>query len=235
MNHFTSASHLKMNLTLRNGIAFLALLFVMHEAHEIAHTSIGRLLCGCWGERDFNAWGLCSNCAVSEDMGFIATLAGPLFTFIMMWWGASMLAPTSSTARKSMGYALVFANMPFARILTAVGIGGGDEVYTLKHFFENDTMAWILGSLGIIIICVYPLYKAYIILSKKRLLWFLLFLLLPVFIDILIVLMGLNTLLEYGLLSDYWILGSPMLVTVWTILVVVLFALSRKRIYTLLQ
>lgn len=226
---------LELKLTIKNSIAFLALLFIMHEAHEIVHTTVGRLLCECWGERDFNVWGLCEACAVSEDVGFIATLAGPLFSFGMMWWGVSFLKHTHTASQKSLGYALVFANLPFARILTAVAMGGGDEVYTLKHFMDNDMLAWILGSVLIVFICVYPLYKAYITPTKKRLLWFLLFFIAPTFIDILIVLGGMNTLLSMDVLDTYWILGSPILVTVWTGFVVVLYTLSRKHINTLFR
>lgn len=225
----------KMKLTLKNSIAFLSLLFLMHEAHEIAHTAVGRLLCGCWGERDFNVWGLCNTCAVSEDLGFIATLAGPLFSFLMMWWGASLLKSTNTSAQKSMGYALVFANLPFARILTAVAMGGGDEVYTLRHFMENDTLAWIIGSVLIVLICAYPLYKAYTTITKRRILWFLLFFIAPTFIDLLLVLGGMNTLLSNGVLASYWILGSPILVTVWTAFVILIYTLSRKHIKTLLN
>jgi hypothetical protein len=225
----------KMKLTLKNSIAFLSLLFLMHEAHEIAHTAVGRLLCGCWGERDFNVWGLCNTCAVSEDLGFIATLAGPLFSFLMMWWGASLLKSTNTSAQKSMGYALVFANLPFARILTAVAMGGGDEVYTLRHFMENDTLAWIIGSVLIVLICAYPLYKAYNAITKRRILWFLLFFIAPTFIDLLLVLGGMNTLLSNGVLASYWILGSPILVTVWTAFVILIYTLSRKHIKTLLN
>ncbi|MGH7586860.1 MAG: hypothetical protein ACREMH_11475 [Gemmatimonadales bacterium] len=32
--------------------ACVALLMVIHEAHELAHTAVGRLLCGAWGPRD---------------------------------------------------------------------------------------------------------------------------------------------------------------------------------------
>jgi hypothetical protein len=223
------------HFTLKYCVAFLALLFVMHEAHEIAHTTIGRLLCGCWGQRDFNVWGLCESCVVSEDIGFIATMAGPLFSFIMMWWGASMLKTSNSNTRKSLGYGLIFANMPFARILTAVAMGGGDEVYTLRHFLDNDTLAWVLGSVAILAICAFPLYKAYTAISRRRLPWFLLFFILPLFIDLVVVLLGLNTLLEHGVLAEYWVLGSPMIVTLWTVLVILIFMLSRKHIYTLLK
>ena len=47
---------MKININLRTILAFIALVFVMHELHEIAHTAVGRVLCGCWGPRDFNVW-----------------------------------------------------------------------------------------------------------------------------------------------------------------------------------
>ena len=225
-NSYNSKSEIK--LTLKNSIAFLALLFIMHEAHEIAHTAIGRLLCGCWGERDFNVWGVCDHCAVSQDLEFIATLAGPLFSFLMIWWGASLLKQTNTTSQKSIGYALIFANLPFARILTAVAMGGGDEVYTLKHFMENDTLAWVLGSILIVLICAYPLYKAYTAITRRRLLWFLLFFIAPTFIDLFIVLGGMNKILNNGILATYWILGSPILVTLWTGFVILIYTLFAK-------
>ena len=50
---------MKLKLTSQFVLTFLALTFLMHEAHEIVHTSIGRLICGCWGMRDINVWELC--------------------------------------------------------------------------------------------------------------------------------------------------------------------------------
>src|SRR5687768_3668815 len=36
--------------------AFSFLLLAVHELHELAHAVTGRLLCGAWPVRDFNAW-----------------------------------------------------------------------------------------------------------------------------------------------------------------------------------
>lgn len=38
---------MKIKLTGKFIIAFLALTFVMLELHEIVHTSVGRIVCGC--------------------------------------------------------------------------------------------------------------------------------------------------------------------------------------------
>jgi len=73
-------------------ITFLLLLLVMMELHEIVHSTVGRLICGCWGIRDFNVWSLGNNCQQRESAWWLATLAGPLFSFAMMWLGMFWLS-----------------------------------------------------------------------------------------------------------------------------------------------
>lgn len=213
-------------------ISFLALLFVMHEAHEIAHTALGRIICGAWGERDFNVWGLAEGCNQGDLVSMLPTYFGPLFTFSMIWIGAFLLKPDNSVEKKSFGFALIFANMPIARIITAV-FGGGDEVYATNVLIENHSLAWAIGLIGILMILIYPLYKAFITINKNRILWFLLFFFAPMIIDLFVVLGLMNTLLEKGVLTNYWILGSPVLVSLWTILVILVFIFMRKHIFTL--
>lgn len=213
-------------------ISFLALLFVMHEAHELVHTTFGRIICGAWGERDFNVWGLAEGCNQGDLVSMLPTYFGPIFTFTMIWIGTLFLKPENSVQKKSFGFALIFANMPFARIITAV-FGSGDEVYATNVLLDNYNLSWAIGLLVILLIVAYPLYKAFITINKNRWGWFLLFFLAPIFIDLVFILGLMNTLLEKGLLSNYWILGSPMLVTFWTIFVVLIFILMRKHIFTL--
>ena len=81
---------MKLKLTPKFVLTFLALTFVLHEAHEIVHTTVGRIICGCWGERDFNVWGLCDSCQ-TNPLRIYSTLAGPVFTFIIIWFGNSLL------------------------------------------------------------------------------------------------------------------------------------------------
>ena len=52
--HFPFPLLMKIVLTWRTLLASGALLFVLAEAHELVHTGLGRLLCGCWAPRDFN-------------------------------------------------------------------------------------------------------------------------------------------------------------------------------------
>jgi hypothetical protein len=224
---------MKLKLTPQFILSFLALTFVMGEAHEIVHTSIGRLICGCWGERDFNEWGLCEGCFEQKPISIISTFGGPIFSFLIIWLGTFLLSEEKTDKQKAMGFSLIFANLPFARILTAA-IGGGDEVFGFSVLLRNIPLAWIIGLLFILLITIIPLFKAYNLINNKRKIgWFLLFFLLPTFIYLLLVLGVMNTLLAKGILSNYWILGSPILVTVWTIFVVVIFVITKSNIYKL--
>lgn len=207
----------------------------MHEAHEIVHTTIGRIICGCWGERDFNVWGFCEGCLGKQPIALFATFAGPIFTFVMIWIGTLLISKTKSENQKSFGFSLIFANIPFARILTA-SIGNGDEVWGLYQLINNYNMAWAVGFISIVAITIYPLWKSYqLIENKKKILWFLGFFLLPTLIDILLVLGVMNFILENGVLNKYWILGSPVLVTIWTAFIFGLYLLTRKNIYKLTE
>lgn len=220
-------------LNLKFIISFLSLTFLMHEAHEIVHTTVGRLICGCWGQRDFNVWGLCEGCSEKHPISLLSTFAGPIFTFIIICVGATFLKSSNTDSKKSLGFALVFSNLPFARILTA-SMGGGDEAWGLNQLTHNYTLSWAVALGLILLITTYPLYKAYKTIHNKKRIWlFILFFLTPTFIDLIVVLGLMNTLLTKGILSSYWILGSPILVTVWTALVFSIFILTRKYIYKL--
>ena len=80
-------------------------------------------------------------------------------------------------------------------------------------------MAWAIGLISIIFITFYPLLIAYSVIEKNRIGWFLLFFIVPMIIDLLVVLGGLNALLAAGVGSETWILGSPIIVTIWTFFV----------------
>ncbi|REA63529.1 hypothetical protein DSL64_03540 [Dyadobacter luteus] len=221
---------MELRITPKFTVTFLALVFMLHEAHEIAHTAVGRLICGCWGERDFNVWGVCEGCPEQNPLAVLATFAGPVFTFSLIWMGTRMLASARSERQRTLGFSLIFANLPFARLLGA-GLKGGDEVWGLNTLLNNSSAAWILAFVLIFLILFFPLSTAYKAISNKRkTLWFLLFLIAPILIDVLVVLGVMNTLVENGVLSDYWILGSPRLVTVWTLFVTLVFVLTRANI-----
>lgn len=224
---------MKLKLSPQFVLSFLALTFLLHEAHEIVHTAIGRMICGCWGERDFNVWDLCKGCAEQKPYSVIATFAGPAFSFAMMWVGTFLMSKTNSNNKKALGFSLVFANMPFARIFGAA-TGGGDEVWGLNLVLKDLPLAWIIGVVIILAIIIYPLYTSFkLIRNESPIVWFLVFFMIPHQIDQWVILIIMNTILEKGVLSAYWIMGSPILVTLWTIFITSLFFLTRKNIYLL--
>lgn len=217
-------------------LAFGALVFGLAEAHELVHTGLGRLLCGCWGPRDFNVWSLCSTCATGHPYtNLAATLAGPAFTFAVGWVGYGLLGPRQPAARQSLGFALVMATVPFARILGAVFMGGNDEVYALSKFLPYST-AWALGGALVVLATVPPLVRAWAALrSKARPRVFLAFFLLPFPIAAAVLLGALNSLLATGFMATYGILGSPLLITCWTAAVGAVLALSYRHLFALGQ
>jgi hypothetical protein len=223
---------MKIKLTPTYIFSFLMLLFVLSECHELAHTITGRLICGCWGERDFNQWDLCKSCE-NNPLGFISTMMGPIFSFAMAYLGASWLNKDYSLEKQTLGFSMIFASTIFGRLLNVFPFGGGDEftVFYNQVFNENRTFSLVAAFILIAVIVFYPIRKAYLFLENKhRWAWILGFCLVP-FITVLIMILGvLNTILASGFLADYWILGSPKVVTLWTTTVIILFILTKKGI-----
>jgi len=222
---------MKLKLSLPYIITFLLLVIVMLELHEIAHITVGRLICGCWGSRDFNVWQLCASCD-TNPLAWLATIAGPLFSFALMWVGWYLLKK-QSPEKKAIGFALVFANIPFGRI-TTVMMGGGDEMVVTRHFLQP-----LLGRTAMILICttilllagVPPVVRAYKTINNKfRWLYIAGFLTLPLVLILLYVLTFLNGLLLKGVLSAPFIMGTPLLITLHTAIAVILLVILRKNL-----
>lgn len=190
-------------------LTLFLLTLLLHEVHELVHVTSGRIACGAYGERGFNMWSLVDGCEAVWP-----TLIGPAFTFAVTWLGAAMLY-SDSVRRRHLGFALLFASMPFARILTAA-MESGDEVSALYRLGLED-LAFPLG-LGIVLaLAVPPLAAGYTALDRSpRWAWFLGFLLLPVLLDIVFVLIGMDALLQAGVLDGPGLLGSPVLINVYT-------------------
>jgi hypothetical protein len=223
---------MKLKLTPAYVFTFLMLTFVLSEFHEIAHTAVGRLICGCWGKRDFNQWGLCEGCE-NNPYSFIPTMMGPLFSFSVAYWGASMLKKHNTIEKQTLGFSLIFASSIFGRLLNVFPFQSGDEftVFYNEVFNEQRTISLIAAFVLVAVIVFYPLRKAYLFIeNKNRWAWFLGFCILP-FVAVLLMILGvLNSILATGFLGKDWILGSPKVVTLWTILVIVLLFLSKANI-----
>lgn len=218
-------------------ITFLLLTIVMLELHETAHIVVGRIICGCWGSRDFNVWQLCEGCDKVHSLSWLATLAGPVFSFSIMWLGRHLLF-SSSLKMKSLGFSIIFANIPFGRISEAIK-GAGDEMVVTKHlpgnYFSRTTII-ILCSAIILIIILPPLLKAFaVVTNRRRWLYIAGFLMLPLVFILLYVLIFLNGILTHGFLSEPWIAGTPLLITVHTFLAFVMLFLMRRKLQVMVD
>ncbi|MGL4630709.1 MAG: hypothetical protein ACRCVT_05825 [Leadbetterella sp.] len=226
---------MRLKLTSAYVFTFLMLAFFLGEMHEIVHTSVGRWICGCWGKRDFNAWELCETCE-TNPYGFIATMVGPIFTFAMAYWGASMLNKTHSVEKNTLGFSLIFASTSLPRLLNVWPFGGGDEFTILydQVFNQQRTISLVVAFVLIAVIVFYPLRKAYFFIENKhRFWWFLSFSLAP-FVATLFMILGVwNSVLATGFMGGYWILGSPKIVTLWTAFVTAMFFMTKKNLYQL--
>ncbi len=212
-------------------VAFTALLFVLHELHEQAHTSVGRLLCGCWGPRDFNVWELCATCQATW-MQSTALVAGPLFSYAIAWLGFYWLGQPNAQ-RKSLGFALVFGSVMQARLITAF-MGGGDEVSLLRLLTGQPPVGRWLGLAITLVLATPPLWRAWQQLPRpRRLIYFLSFAFVPLLIEWLLVFKGLNGLLKQGVGAAPGLLGMPIMVTIWTIMMVIILALTYRWLLTL--
>ena len=226
---------MKLQFSWKYLLAFVPLLFIMGETHELAHTSVGRFICGCWGQRDFNVWGLCKGCKDTYPLlSILATFAGPLYSFIWVWIGYFLLGKNRSNTSKIWGISIIGANILFARILTSL-LFSGDEVYGMRRLTDSFYLSWILGLTIVLCLSIPPLVRVYRTLAnEKKNLWFIGFLMVP-FITVLVIGISLNTALKNGIWNEYWILGSPKIITYWLFLMLVLFIINRKKINLLIK
>ena len=208
-------SKLNLRITWHYLIALLALMICTGELHEQIHITTGYFICGGYGPRDFNAWQTAESCAM-PSLSFLATLAGPLWSYLVMWTGAVLLLTARSTIYRTIGFSLVFAPLPFARIFTAI-VGGGDEKVVLRAVTGlTDPLSLKIATAAIVsLICLPPIVIAWRSISNRfALLYPIAFSVLPLVVLGIYVLTLLNKLLSTGFLSSVFILGTPTLILV---------------------
>jgi hypothetical protein len=224
----------RFNFDIRWAVAFVALFFVHNEAHEIAHTTVGRVICGAWGPRNFNTWQVaCQD--VRPELIFVP-IAGLAVSYGMMWTGYYLLRPKQSAARQSVGLCLIFAAFPFGRINT-VAQSAGDEMVLLRGIFPgvNPLLRLVVGLTIVSLLVGPPLYRAFSVLPRQgRLLIFTGLLLLPNALFEILIQRVANPLLRQGVLASEGILGSPLFVNVWTGFWLLVLLVSRQYIPTAL-
>lgn len=226
-------------LNIKISLKYLAALFpltiISGELHEQVHITTGRIICGGYGPRDFNAWQTAADCA-QPSLAFLATMVGPLFSYLVMWLGAFLLLKAKSLNYKAIGFTLIFAPLPFARVFT-VAMGGGDEKVVLRRFLEGDfspATIKIFAFLLVSLFCVPPVLIALrSIKNRFSLLYVIGFCVLPLIILGAYVLTFLNSLLASGFLSEVSILGTPNLVIAHFLLMAVLLFFNRRWLFEL--
>jgi hypothetical protein len=226
---------LQLQLNFKTLLIFMFFFFLMHELHELVHIITGRIICGAWGTRDFNVWDLCTDCLLLKPWAIMATFAGPIFTFLILWLGWYWLKYGRSVQYRSLGLVFILGNMQFGRMYMAA-MGSGDEVWALRHVFLNADHSNILvirmtGFIIVSLICLPPLIVAYqTIANKRRVLLFIGFLIIPLVLDTVVILILLNGVLQKGLLSQVWVMGTPLLITLWFVLCAIVVVGNFRRL-----
>ncbi|MBS1597152.1 MAG: hypothetical protein JST75_02930 [Bacteroidetes bacterium] len=221
-------------------LGFLALIFFIHECHDWAHFLAGKIVCGCWGIKSFDNWTLCSDCTASAHTQVWIWFAGPLITYIIVWIAWWLMGKQRNSTEQSLGFLLLFATIPFVRILAAMA-GGSDETFGLRQLFQhadksNSHTVALGGLILIILLTALPLLRAFILLRgwTQRILLFPLFLILPIYIDKWTY-VGLNKLAATGFLENESFPGVPMLVLAWSFLLMVILLSTYKSLLYFLE
>ena len=216
---------MRLRLTWRYLVAFAALTILCGTSHEFAHHLTGAAICGAFGVKTFNSFDLAPGCA-TNPYRFWADVAGPVFTFGLMWWGMLLLRMADERARR-LGFALVFANFPINR-MGFVLFGWNDEQWVTHHVIGDSRIAFWLTVLLVWAACLPPLVVAYrAIENRYRPLWFAGFFVLP----FVFVLAFAGAFLENYLLLGHHVLASSVLGVPYLIMLVE--ALSLATYYLL--
>jgi hypothetical protein len=205
----------------RTALLFVLVTLLMGELHEQAHILPGAALCGGFGERDFNSWGLKEGCST-----WVPTLLGPVFTFAVAAVTALWLRRASPRALASglvPALVLLFGSNLSARLVTAL-LGGGDEALVWRALLPAAQAGWAtpLAILTTVAASAWPLAVAWRVMAgTRRLAWWLALYLLPTVVAIAVVLLVLNTLLARGVLAEPVVAGAAPLIHLYLLALLV--------------
>lgn len=172
----------KLKLTSKYLIAFYFLIMLYASLHELVHHFVGYFICGDWGYKTFNYF---STACEKEKITYLATYAGPVFSFAMMWVGRYFLLKKSDSyaLTNQWAFALLFAQLPLQRMICPF-FRMNDEYFASANLFGDGPLLYWTVILVIWIVCIPPLITAYkAIENENKFKWFLLyFTLLPLVI-----------------------------------------------------
>ena len=232
---------MKIKLTVLYVLSFFSLVFLVHELHDWAHVLVARALCGCWGTRAFDAWTPCLYCRASSRELVLSWVAGPLVNYIFIWTGWLFMDPQLELDRRCLGFSLVFAALPFPRLLGALA-GGGDETTSLRLFFQhtdgsNAHQVTLAGLLLVGVLTLPALQRAFLSLPGGWLkgLVFPAFLLLPGLLDRWLVGHELNKLIVKDMLVEDRLPGTSLVVVAWLFLLLLLCLFTSRSLSTLFE
>lgn len=225
---------MKLTITAKYVLAFPALNMIAGEIHEQVHINTGYWICGGYGPRDFNVWQTCVNC--NSKWAFLATLAGPLFSCTLMWMGAVWFVKSKNRMKKGMGISVLFANLPFARIFTAL-TGGGDEKIVIQYLLgSTHFLTKLIAAIVVLLVCVPPVIMVYKKLDRTHRWWIVSgFLVLPLIFGMLYQRMLWNRLLQNGYGASVHIFGTPDIIVFHFVLMFIILSVFRKSIATLVK
>lgn len=219
---------IKLKITWRYCIAFYCLGMLYASLHELIHHFVGYLVCGSWGIKTFNYF---ETTCESLQISYIATYAGPIFSFLMMYVGVYFLRKNSTPFKKHLGFALIFSQLPLQRMINPI-FRMNDEYYATSQLFGHTEIVYWSVILIIWLICIPPLIKAYrVIENKYRLLWFIFYLGFFPYLLIGPFFFGLEYLMvEKNILSQP-IIGIGLLFIINEIVTVIGYVLTKKHLH----
>lgn len=223
-----------MKMHLRYIIAFLLLMLLIQEAHEITHMLTDGALHGCGGTRYFLFWDLCTTGPTTEVV--ITALAGPFMNYLFMWMGYSLLSNSATAVQKSWGFTFIMAALPLSRLQSLV-LRGGDELLSFRKIMDPNPpfkgAPVIMGSLLILLLTVPPLWRAYKNAGNYKLLVFAGFFILPYIFTALLQKAIMNTGIKTGLLNAPTGWSALTWLVLLDLVLLLLFVITRKSIATL--
>jgi hypothetical protein len=208
---------MKLKLTPLYILSFLFLLFLVHEIHDWSHALMARAVSPCWGLRIFDGWDFCAGFKVTSGQRALALFAGPIINYILLWVGWGYLDPENPLEEQSLGCSLVFATLPLNGLLAAFD-GGGDLTNSIRWLQQhgpstNHSLVTIMGLLLVLGLTVPPLLRAFLQLPgyKGKLFIFPILLLVPIWLDRMLVGKWLNNWLISPAMSQAhvygWVIG----------------------------
>jgi hypothetical protein len=209
----------RLPLTLRYLLQFLAISFLCLGAHELTHHLLVRVTCGAWGEMSFWNFQRPAGCGAT-GWPLLATLAGPLLTWLLIWGGRAMILHGEARA----GVTLILANLPLGRLVTVL-MRGGDEMVVARAIAPGNLL-WIPVVLLTLLLLWSPLVTVWRVLAHRhRLRLMAAFLVLPLFWDMLLKRVWLASLLEH---QPNAVHGIPVVVLTAYAVAILLLALLRR-------